>query len=218
MTTVNAHLFAIVASFASTEQTRPHIGGVLIEPHRTEGVILVATDGHRMLVAHDVDGFVDEPLNIQLSKQLLKACSGTKADRNKNGVNKLVIEGQLASVVDPYGNTQGSQRDAVTDYQFPDWRRVSGVNTVGECAYTGFYNTKYITTFSAVPKLLSGRDTAMTIRAVDVLTPAVVRWDGIANVFGILMPMRGDEAALLPSPIPDFMGAAVEVFEEGLAA
>lgn len=46
-----AKLFGAVAQFAAEEdEVRTYLRGVLIEPHETQGVYLVASDGHRMLM------------------------------------------------------------------------------------------------------------------------------------------------------------------------
>src|SRR5690554_1106144 len=72
---VDASLFRVAAMFQSTEETRYYLNGVHIEQHQDEGVFLVATDGHRLLVAHDVSGKIDGGTAIvHLGKDQLKAC------------------------------------------------------------------------------------------------------------------------------------------------
>lgn len=53
---VRAKHFAAAYVFASTEETRYYLNGVLVEPHPDGGVLLVATDGHRMVAIKDDEG------------------------------------------------------------------------------------------------------------------------------------------------------------------
>jgi DNA polymerase-3 subunit beta len=58
---VNALLFHCAATYAaSTEETRYYLNGVFCEPHEDGGVILTATDGHRLLSFRDPVGWIDE--------------------------------------------------------------------------------------------------------------------------------------------------------------
>jgi DNA polymerase III sliding clamp (beta) subunit (PCNA family) len=71
---VNADLFRIVYSCVSTEETRYYLNGVHVEPHPVKGAILVATDGHRMLIAHDKDGSCSGPIIVQMPRFALAQC------------------------------------------------------------------------------------------------------------------------------------------------
>ena len=72
---VNADLFKLVHAAISKEETRYYLNGVFIEPHPVGGAVLVATDGHRMLVAHDEKGEVSGSGDLGL-----RALAGRCAD------------------------------------------------------------------------------------------------------------------------------------------
>jgi hypothetical protein len=61
MLTFSTEMYRVALDFASKEQTRYYLQGVYVQRHPKEGVLLVSTDGHRMICIHDQNGFVDEP-------------------------------------------------------------------------------------------------------------------------------------------------------------
>lgn len=132
---VNPRYFAAINLFAADKDVRYYLCGVRIEPHPEKGVVLIATNGHVMGVAHDPDGFCSEPIIVgDISKQLITACCA------RNGIVKgvppkslyitdggaIVDFGDIAEhEIDPFGKTaMHSSRIALVDGQFPNWRRV----------------------------------------------------------------------------------------------
>jgi hypothetical protein len=76
----NANLYRLAFSCGSNEETRYYLKGVFVEPHAHGGVTLTATDGHRLLCIHDVDGHADESAIINLGDGL-KACKPKRNER-----------------------------------------------------------------------------------------------------------------------------------------
>ena len=128
--TVNADLFRIAFNFASTEATRYYLNGVLIQKHQAEGVYLVATDGHRMMVIHDATGSTTlDNVIVKLDKAALAAC---KPNRKDQAERLLRVEGDgVAHVLEAYGDEMRPTamcHGAIIDGTFPDWTRVARPN------------------------------------------------------------------------------------------
>ena len=141
---VSANLFRIVQNFTSGEETRYYLGGVYIEPACKQGsrpgVVMVATDGHRMLVAYDRSGKANESAVIKLSKPTLTQCKGSNileiADRDDdhadNGKHAMIREvSPFISITEPDDMPEFGKADPIAtsancriDGTFPDYRRV----------------------------------------------------------------------------------------------
>ncbi len=75
--TVSAHRFRYAARFVARDIAHIHLsGGVRVEPIKEgeKGVLLIATDGRRMVVIHDDDGYCRKPVTVHASEAMLKAC------------------------------------------------------------------------------------------------------------------------------------------------
>lgn len=83
----SANLYRIVQSVASNEETRYYLGGVFVEPapRGHSGVVMTATDGHRLLHVYDAYGKADESAIVKLSDFALKACKGKNVVRIDTG-------------------------------------------------------------------------------------------------------------------------------------
>lgn len=202
MLKVNANLFRLAYVCASSEETRYYLKGVYVEPV-AEGVLLVATDGHRLVCIHDKTGYADKPAIVQLSKGALKACKSPK-----NGLGRILkVEDNTATVVTFDLNEEGTpvaiHSNSIVDGTFPDWRRViptqESLDTTENGKLYG-YNAKYIASFGDIGDGLQNYGQSMLLFTQNNQGgPSLVRWAGIDNAFGVLMPMRvGEEANLVP--------------------
>ena len=127
---VKADLFRLAHTAASTELTRYYINGVYIEPAPTGGALLVATNGHRMIVIHDPEGLCTKSAIVKLPRFALAQCKTPKMFTTKR---RLVInlEQDSATVeeVTPPNALDVIQalltaHKVIIDGTFPDWRRV----------------------------------------------------------------------------------------------
>src|SRR5450759_523711 len=59
----------------STEETRYYLNGVYIAPHPDKGVILTATDGHRLISLHDEAGKCSAAKIVNIDPQATAAGS-----------------------------------------------------------------------------------------------------------------------------------------------
>ncbi len=69
----NREYLPILASFMAVNDVRHYLMGFHVKSHPESGVILTATDGHRLVTIHDKDGISDGEYILPISKPLLKA-------------------------------------------------------------------------------------------------------------------------------------------------
>lgn len=213
---IDAGLFRIVHTAVSTEETRYYLNGVYIEPHADGGALLVATDGHRLLAAHDPLASCQESSIVQLPKEALALCKRPKTvDRRE-----LVIDTQNAvatinnikpadaGATEPVAEMIAAFQANVIDGTFPDWRRVTPTelldkNAADSPAFNGLYLKAFGNLAMEIGKHSGLQTVAMRMSISDGHSPVVIRWSGQPNIFGVLMPMRDDVRGFLPA----FMGA-----------
>jgi hypothetical protein len=132
---VSARLAAMVLPFVSTEETRYYLTGIQIEPHPKGGVILVATDGHRLGAVHDPEGDSNGHWICPVPDVLARACR--KQTARKGGIGgraeQLHFRGRAGYVTDALlgdanpavpGEYQMAQAFCPPiDGTYPDWRR-----------------------------------------------------------------------------------------------
>ena len=63
----------ILASFMAVNDVRYYLNGFYVKPHPEKGVILTATDGHRLVTIHDKKGLSDGEYILPISKPLIAA-------------------------------------------------------------------------------------------------------------------------------------------------
>ncbi len=213
----DANLFRIAYAATSGEQTRYYLNGVFVEPHKSGGVTLTATDGHMLFSVHDPKGEADESAIITMSKDMLKFCKPPKTGKHaRAGLETIVFittgakEAHIAVSGDDYSEPVAVAYDVRIDGSFPDWRRVVPTNIDPEAAHPCFAakNVGRVGAFSVdlgahyesggmvrfVPT--GGRDPDG--KKYESTSPTLLLWDGIP-AFGVLMPIRGSGK---PSALP----------------
>lgn len=182
---VDASLFRIAAMFQSTEETRYYLNGVYIEPHDKEGVLLVATDGHRLFVAHDVTGKIEGGSAIvQLGKDQIKAC---KEGRGETAPRRIVAtDAKQPLTINANDAPVAVQAKWIIDGTFPDWRRImKGLRPEGRLdAVDG----DLLRSFAEASKAFTGV-AKIEFSHSSVNGPAIVRFANVSNAFGVLMPL-----------------------------
>lgn len=215
--TVDANLFRIVHGFISKEEIRYYLNGVLVEPCGA-GVVMVATDGHRMLVAYDENGTADSSLIVKLPPFAVRECKVPVMFNDKrvllvdSAANSATIEHISAPKIKgdvPVSQTILTAHRVLIEGSFPDWRRVvptKEIDPSSRAAFVGF-NGKYLADWSKVGIELSrgGNVAAVSIQQVGESDPALVRWSGHDNIIGVQMPMRTDRFRL-----PAFMNQTAQ--------
>lgn len=194
---VDASLFRVAAMFQSSEETRYYLNGVHIEPHHDEGVFLVATDGHRLLVAHDVSGKIEGGTAIvQLGKDQLKAC---KEGRGETASRRIVATDAKQPLTIIANDTPVAvQAKWIIDGSFPDWKRVmQGISGTG---HMDAVDAKLIKSFADAAEAL-GVGTGLDLSFAAPEGPVLVRFTA-SHVVGVIMPIRWKG----PTGWPGFLG------------
>lgn len=210
MIDVNALLFKAVAEVQSKEETRYYLCGVYITKHPKGGALLVATDGHRMMVAHDQDGKCSESAIVKIDP---KALAGVKAKLGKEPP-RLTVAKDGAATLDTYRGADCILKDAT----FPDWARIPisiVANVKAKKSGAASFNGQYMAVFGKIAGILSHNKHA-PIRPVAFSNedPALILFPEMQNVFGVLMPMRTGDANAMPA----FMQPVLEPKQKPRAA
>jgi len=206
---LNAVLLAAVNTARSYEETRYYLGGVYVFPLPSgEGVGMVATDGHRMICATDLTGFISEPAILSLDKKLATACKDVKGK-----IPSLVYDGSEAD----------STHQARLELQSEDGAQLVAGGIVN-VIYGTFPDFRRIIpdTFDAQPVLLSGKYladfSAASYKAcvatgfpidnrnagkIEIIgghsaNDAQLIGLGTPHCFGVLMPLRRNECRNTP--------------------
>jgi len=189
MLQINANLFARVAMAQSSDPGRYYIGGVHVSAHpRGEGVILAATDGHMMLVAHDAAGTpptAESGLIVNLGKDGLKAAA--KGD---------VVTLDPATGQARVDTAWISPATTIVDGSFPDWRRIlpRPANEGEMLTHTAAaFDPNLLQTLgkalSETPKTPGG----LRLRATDASNAHMATIANSLPIFGVVMPIRTPE-------------------------
>lgn len=193
--------FLRVKPFVSTEETRYYLNGIAVQPCPEGGALCIATDGHRMGIRRDVDGWCGRDVIVKVPRELkapakslfntapwlVLMASGAKGHLSlvppENKSIDDVFEAAISNVEDAilrFG-------DVVIDGTFPDWRRV--VEHAKPQKGVGF-NGAYLGSF--------GRHVVVS-QSDDLAEPRLIRDQSDKNFVGMLMPMRVDGDKSKPS-------------------
>jgi hypothetical protein len=199
---VSAELFARATLCQAKEVTRYYLNGVHVEPSPAGGALLIATDGHCMVVLHDPAAIVSGSAIVALTPAMLKACRARQA-RFDPADRVVVVCGQAAGVLsvtereDPAGyDLQGvgvacyQPHSALIDGSFPDWRRVVPSSQCPEKPQ-GVFDPKVIARVAEALGVEAGKGVAV-ISSGGPNDPHFVRALFPAPAFGIAMPLRSD--------------------------
>lgn len=197
----NANLFRIAFTCTSDEETRYYLKGVFVEPHAQGGVTLTATDGHRLIVIRDADGFANETAIVALGDGL-KQCKPKRGERRDVVIHTGESNAHIMlTTLDDKGDL--TDTPIATAYSvkvggtYPDYRRIVPQQFAAEGA-PGF-NGRYISDFGDVACELSaiknGKPTKHSTNPIRILPsegngPALILFPASDFAFGVLMPVR----------------------------
>ena len=204
---VASKYIAMMETFVSTEETRYYLTtGVYIEPHQVEGVVMVATDGHRMAVIHDKEGKIkgSEGWICPVPEDVFKACrKKTRKNEEILGAQKVHFVGSTVAVTDgqytgklpldlsggvPTGVMTLSRAEPI-DGTYPDWRRVlPKKKPVTESHNMLAFNPEYMWDFGTVIKAAGLPDTTSAVMFPSPIGVAsIIRFKALPEFFGLLM-------------------------------
>lgn len=199
-----ASLFFAASLCAQRERDDPrfYLCGVHCEPHPAGGVLLVATDNHRLICVHDADGTCLKPITVLLDKPLLAACGKT---RSANPRLKVGLKGD--AVLDE-GAIERKQDSCSVEAIYPDWRRcVAQAKFEGA---TASYNARYVASMRGIGAAL-GQTESPSLRIVGgdgKGGAALVLWPHFPGAFALLMPMRADVGDRIPKSLDPVLDPA----------
>ena len=201
---VNADLFRAASVVISKEETRYYLNGVCIEPHPAGGVTLTATDGHRLFTAYDREGEASRTYIVKLDAAALKAC---KRARKEIHPRRVFLKGYDDA---PVSITSNDEHETyllavnweIKDATFPDWRRVVPRHGKGDKPVADWYNPDYLASFADIAGILSDGVKSIRVCSIQQGSPALVTFGNQPyQAVGVLMPIRGDDAAIDIAPV-----------------
>ncbi|WDA37842.1 DNA polymerase III subunit beta family protein [Sphingobium sp. YC-XJ3] len=186
-----------VRPFISSESTRYYLNGVRIEASPNGGAVCVATDGHRMGISYDADGFVDHSLIVQIPSMikvekglfLRPWLVGMLADGGNGYI--AVVDGKKTDQREDDAQFAVERVEECTlrigrafiDGTYPDWRRV--VPEMKPTDVTRAFNRRYLNSFGDF----------IQVTGADELSPQIIQTDD-KDFIGVLMPARLDKRAM----------------------
>lgn len=200
---ISARMFYAALVCVSTEEKRYYLKGVHVEPHPEKGAVLVATDGHRMVVLHDEAGYAGRKAIIPADKELIAVLARVTKPADDDARLRVDKDGIVSIEAASYR----AAKNTLIDGTFPDWadviRPVLAAFRRKEVAWASF-NPRYLADFGKVAdRLAINRDSAIRVAAPDPGSAALILFEGDRSVFGVLMPMRG--SANTNTGVPIFM-------------
>lgn len=214
MIRVNARLFAAAAIFVSTEETRYYLNGVHVTPHHEKGAVLVATDGHRLIVIHDEEGECTKAETINLPQPLRDALLDwivdTQDDEWGDDETIKILGTDRTLRVDDKGKPEIERlvrglEDCRIDGKYPEWQKVVPKPFDGQRASPSFSGT-YLGDFGRAAKLISkshgtGADRLRVVGGGTEADAGLILFKQ-SFAFGVIMPLKADKDA--PSTVPEF--------------
>jgi DNA polymerase III sliding clamp (beta) subunit (PCNA family) len=220
--TINLRALKAVSIAAGTEETRYYLNGVNLE-HTADGLIMVATDGHRAIVLRQdwTENVPDAPFpSVIVPLAFIKKIKLAKGI----DVAEITLGDNGAISIKYVGETMGTNAVAGT---FPAYRQIVPKETSNEPAQ---YNPEYILDFGKAFALLhNAKDHNQPAICYNGQSPAIVNgYDDAKGLsyFGILMPVRVAADRFGPAKpwafhsdaAPDEKVAPVDAGTVGLAA
>lgn len=214
-----AHVLSV---FMAKQDVRYYLNGMFITPAANkEGVLLVATDGHRMVVIWDKNGYSNGEWICQLSPQAIAAAKKASTKIRSKGANPLhyensqlvFVENQLIVYDGSLEKTDLLKRKCTpamkyseysepVDGIFPKWERLfSDIQANKEQSEPYTVNPQYLADVQkAISPLKLNRGASITLftpaKEMQPLAGSVNDYD--LEIRFLIMPMRGDAPELLP--------------------
>ena len=166
---------------AAVKDVRYYLGGVLLEPS-SNGLFIVATDGHRMLVHRDYTVTSLEQPTI-IPTELLKVV------KSSHDAVEIIVDGDKLTVT-PFkkGKADLTVSGSRIDGRFPDWRRI--VPTVKADAAPGIVDARYAHDAAEALRLMAGdANPVWAPRWADGGIALMTR-DAAPHTFVVVMDMR----------------------------
>ena len=176
---------------AAKQDVRYYLKGVLVDARANGDVVLVTTDGHRMLAYPVATDAIEAlaPGQYIIPREALEAVKPCKAGRH---VLPITIEIDTAKGLENKITGATSVVTPLIDGIYPDWRRVLPKTVSGEPTQ---YQAEYLGDFGRIADLLGTKYPHIHHNGSSA---AIV--GNLGAALGVLMPMRSDaEFSALPA-------------------
>jgi len=182
-------LFAAVALFQATDDTRDYLQGVYVEPHPLGGVYVVATDGVQLCVARDPIGEADYPGIYRTDPALLQAAAlpgmAVVCERGLLLVREVETEiDERIRLADP---------EIEDPARFPEWRQVVR-NLFDERSWVpqqaGALNANYLARIAKASKMITTKRLIPAVQTVPVAAAHITYFGQREDFFVVTMNLR----------------------------
>ena len=185
--TLNIRALRATLVAVSSEETRYYLNGINLE-FTPDGVVMAATDGHRMIVLrqpYGEHGATAAHPSVIVPRDLVAKLKIHPRMKTLDTTDLTIADdGRLT--FEHAGESFGGSR---IDGSFPDYRRIVPQNLTGEAAQ---YNPQYLADFAKARKELGGDRTTSPVVRYNGESPAVVdfAWGTGFQAIGVIMPIR----------------------------
>jgi len=189
----------LLSRFMAKQDIRYYLNGIRVEPSEKGGVYLVATNGHIMLVIHDLTGTFEGDAksyaSIRLTPWFISAC---KSRDVKSYVLRAHLDGKRLYIGPESGEHHHTLETFVQggspfiEGNFPNWRRL--LPDFSSLESGGFVNGG-VATSSLVPFHTSSKYSVIRLWRAAGATDGqatYVQMVDMPEALGIVMPTRGD--------------------------
>ena len=190
VTITKPELFAAACRFVGKEETRYYLKGVHVRPAAMGGLLIIATDGHRLFAAYDENGTWEGYANTGSDRlpDYIFTPHTAKQPKKHFDADALILDGSTATYIGPKGAS--IVQCSAGSCEYPHWARVMpSCNAFDEHASLkdASFNGEYVADFCDVRKLL-GAGGAFVVHHTGE-NPALVSM-GRSDCVGVIMPMR----------------------------
>jgi DNA polymerase-3 subunit beta len=206
--TIDHSIIKALLICAAKHDIRYYLKGVCVDARANGDVVLVATDGHRLLAYPVAVANIEAlaPGEYVIPRETLEAVKPAKVGRITLPIHIDIVTAPDTPDPERVGVTiKGKTSITVTgatsavtapiDGQYPNWRRIVPASTSGELAQ---FNADYVSGFGDICKLLGGKYGPYINHNGGA--PAVVT--NLPGALGLIMPFRmdGDELKYTGKP------------------
>lgn len=192
----DVRLLSLVAPFISKEKTRYYLGGINIEKHPKGGIIMTATDGHRLGTIHDKTGSIEGAKSaiIAIAPALKNYIKGTGKTFYQVGNASYITLGEVEQPEAMGDMVVCACNNAPIDGTFPDWRRVVPKKSSLAATKSISFDHRYVDGFLRA----LGKNACVTAHFIDDTAPTIFRASTEPDFLGVLMPMRSGVEGAFP--------------------
>lgn len=193
--TIEHNVIKSLLLIAGKGDIRYYLNSVCVDARANGDVVLVATDGHRLLAypvaVDDIESLA--PGEYVIPREALAAVKPAKGGKKSFPITITTTPEKSVTII---GAT--TLTTPLVDGKFPDWRRVMPKSVSGEPAQ---YDAEYVGDFGKVCLLLGSKFAAPRINHNGAGAAAITNLDPAGRILGVLMPQRDEgEAAFTGLP------------------